>query len=117
MTRKRYPDVLTQKEILRLLRRRVYVVDLETWEVTGPKGIVTPVPDEQGYLFVRLYWERKRKMIAVHKLVWMAGSGRPVPPQFEIHHRDEDNTNNAWTNLLCVHKLDHAKLHAEAVPF
>jgi hypothetical protein len=116
--RKRYPDVLTQREILRLLKTGAYKVDLESGQVLGPKGIVKPVPDDRGYLFVRLYGDRKRKMIAVQRLVWLAGAGQPIPPRFEIHHRDEDFENNAWENLLCVHKSDHAKLHSEeAIPF
>jgi hypothetical protein len=51
----------------------------------------------------------------ISHLVWMQETGQLIPPEFEIHHRDEDHSNNDFDNLLCVHKLDHAKLHY--VPF
>lgn len=74
---------------------------------------MTPVTgtNEGGYLFVRIYCNRKVKTIALAKLVWLSVVLRPVPNGFEIHHRDTDNTNNTWGNLFCLHELDHRKLH------
>jgi hypothetical protein len=59
------------------------------------------------YLFVRLYnrTARQRCGITVAKIVWMAFTKSLVPANFEIHHRDGDIYNNAWDNLLCLHKL------------
>jgi hypothetical protein len=73
-----------------------------------------------GYEFIRLYDVDKVKTIGVARLVWIVATGCEVPGQFEIHHWDRDRKNNAFGNLLCVHKLDHKKLHAlddDEVPF
>lgn len=48
----------------------------------------------------------------VARLVWMAGSGRTIPKGFEVHHRDELNSSDGWPNLICLHRLDHQKMHA-----
>ena len=67
---------------------------------------------------VDLYYEGKRKSCHVSNLVWMSRTGSIVPEGFEIHHIDEDPTNNNWNNLICVHSMDHVKLHnEESVPF
>lgn len=68
---------------------------------------------------VDLYHEAKRKSCHVSQLVWMQSSGVPIPQGFEIHHRDENPLNNQWDNLICVHSLDHIKLHipTEEIPF
>jgi hypothetical protein len=118
MARIRYPEVMRAHFILMLLRRGIYRVDTDTGLVYGQKGeLITLVPSgPEGYLFVRLYWASKRKAIAVHRLVWMARTGRPIPPGFEVHHRDTDTQRNAFSNLLCLHELDHRKLHQEEGP-
>ena len=120
---KRYPHVLTQKEIIRLLRHRVYRVDANTGMVYGPANKpVTPFMAydcgrEKPYLFVRLYSNNKRKAISVSKLVWMSVTYQPVPPKFEIHHADNDPGHNWWSNLICLHKEDHKKMHENDAPF
>lgn len=91
---KRYKATLTQTEILTLLRNETYRVNRETGDIEGPRGIVTPCPDEAGYQFVRLYSGSKRKSIAVGRLVWMGVTLQAIPRHFEIHHRDEIKSNN-----------------------
>lgn len=62
----------------------------------------------------------RRASVHVSHLVWMWTTNTVLPDGFEIHHRDEDPTNNEFSNLLAVHPMDHAKLHANAqeeVPF
>ncbi len=109
---KRYTARMTEAEILGLLQRGVYRVDAETGTVYGHRGeAVTPF-EKDGRLFVRLYFQGNRKrIIALPRLAWMARTGRTVPAGFEIHHRDVDPKSNAWTNLFCLHELDHRKLH------
>jgi len=41
---------------------------------------------------------------------------RLIPQGFEIHHRDENPENNDFENLICVHQIDHNKLHRAAAP-
>lgn len=109
--KKRYPETLTTRDILAILRSGVYQVDLESGTVSRNGRELTPYANEDGYLFVQLYHEQKRKTISVSKVVWMAGSGRSVPRGFEIHHRDRNPENNWWSNLFALHNTDHRKLH------
>ena len=66
---------------------------------------------EGGDLRVDLRYKNKRRSVNVSHLVWMDNTHKVIPQDFEIHHRDEDSSNNSWNNLLCVHSLDHQKLH------
>lgn len=111
--------LMAARQLLSLLRDDIYLVDPTTAEVSGPRGIVTPFYDTDGRAFVRLYSNRgklTRKAMCVSKLQWMARTGSAVPKGFEVHHRDGDFRNNDWDNLLCLHRLDHRKMHeAEGV--
>lgn len=122
----KYSKLLNQRDILTMLKCKVYTVDLETAEVKNSRGnVIKPVPDDKGRLFVRLYWSKGRKTIFLNRLVWMAATLRTIPAGFEIHHRDENHNNDAWTNLYCLFEMDHQKLHGgdllnskkEEVPF
>ncbi len=108
---------LTQKDILGLLRIGKYSVDFETGDIYGQGGklLKSQTGNSEPYLYINLYDTGKRIAIVVHKLVWMAGTMSTVPRNFEIHHRDLDPTNNSFNNLICVHKIDHAKLHSEYI--
>lgn len=117
---------LTQKEVLKALRQRVYVVDLTTGEVTRRRSnrVVTPYVKKGGRKLIRLYVGGKVKAIHLSRLVWMAGANRLIPKRFEVHHFDEENDNDGFGNLICLHALDHRKMHAsryaaeaEKVPF
>ena len=66
---------------------------------------------EGGDLRVDLCLGKYRRSINVSHLVWMSHTNRCIPDDFEIHHKDEDISNNDWYNLICVFKEDHPKLH------
>ena len=34
-----------------------------------------------------------------------------IPPNFVIHHIDEDKNNNQYFNLILLHKKDHKRVH------
>lgn len=51
--------------------------------------------------------------VALHRVIWEEANG-PIPDGFEIHHVDEDKTHNCLTNLECLSKPDHTRLHARA---
>jgi len=75
---------------------------------------------EVGDPRVDLAHNLKRKSVNVSHLVWMDATRVLIPKDFEIHHRDENPLNNNFDNLICVHQLDHRKLHGEIeeeVPF
>lgn len=114
----------TDDDVLYLLNQDAYTVCLETATVTSPRGrIIVPRTEGNGseeYLFVRLYFSRAERKIALHKLVWMAGTRSLVPENFEVHHRDNDTRNNSFINLMAIHKIDHKKIHADdpaEIPF
>ena len=66
---------------------------------------------ERGDLRIDLCYENKRRSINVSWVVWMVNSEMKIPEGNEIHHIDEDPTNNEWTNLICLTPEDHQKLH------
>lgn len=75
---------------------------------------------EHGDPRVDLIYGGKRTSINVSHLIWMWHTNSVLPDGFEIHHRDEDCTNNDFNNLIAVHPIDHGKLHAgveEEAPF
>ena len=117
--------LMTVREVVQLLRNGVYKVDgdgtvLRAWTGKEDRPVKPYKGNEEGHLFVRLYHNKKRKTCAVARLVWMATTLQPIPWNFEIHHQDEDVTNNRWSNLYCLHKLDHRKYHYgadDSVPF
>jgi len=104
-------EVMTPREVLRALRAGLYTVDRHTGAVTSKRGPVAMWQKPSGRRFVRLYVRGKVKAIAVARLVWMSVADRVIPRGFEVHHDDEDNANDAWDNLLCLHRLDHRKKH------
>lgn len=49
--------------------------------------------------------EGKRKTYKVHRIVWEAVTGSPIPEGYEINHRNEIKTSNMISNLeLLTHK-------------
>ena len=66
---------------------------------------------ETGDPRVDLCFAGKRRSMHVSQVVWIAHTKQPIPAGFEIHHNDEDIMNNCFSNLICVHSLDHCKLH------
>lgn len=60
-------------------------------------------PDKKnGHLFVDIKHNGGRRWLAVHRLVWMAANGRVIEEGYDVHHCNEDNTDNAATNLKLV---------------
>lgn len=47
----------------------------------------------------------------MHRAVWEHYNG-PIPDGWDVHHKDRDRTNNDISNLACMSKSDHTKLHA-----
>lgn len=101
-------------EVLAALRARVYTVCLTTGALTRTSTgrRVTPFTKKGGRRLVRVYVAGKVKAIHLARLVWMAGADRTIPKQFEVHHRDERNDSDGFANLICLHRLDHRKMHA-----
>ena len=64
----------------------------------GKEKIMNPAKTKDGYLFVNLYKDRKRKAFKVHRLV--ATAFIPNHEGFEqVNHKNEVKTNNCVENL------------------
>lgn len=46
----------------------------------------------------------------LHRDVWVAFNG-PIPDGWDVHHIDEDRSNNSHDNLTVMPKPDHTCLH------
>lgn len=50
----------------------------------------------------------------LHQMVWITEMG-PIPKGYEIHHTDFNRENNDISNLQCITREEHRKLHADAL--
>jgi HNH endonuclease len=46
----------------------------------------------------------------LHRHIWEDEKG-PIPPGYEIHHKDENTLNNNISNLECITKKEHRNKH------
>ena len=78
-----------------------------TFEFTNRKrgtGTIT----SHGYISIGVNGKKKQ----AHILIVEALLGHELPPGAEVHHVDEDKTNNSHTNLVvCPSKAYHKMLH------
>ena len=65
-------------------------------------------PDGKGYY----YNSHTRKRL--HQAIWISHNG-PIPKDCEIHHKDFDKSNNDISNLICLTKAEHRKLHSDSL--
>jgi hypothetical protein len=120
MTTKRSHRRLSDARVCRLIGQDSYLVETGEGNVYSASGDPLKIVTHRGHRYVRLFDGDAATKIAVARVVWMAVVGEPPPEGFEVHHRDDNPRNDGWDNLLCVHKLDHKKLHEtpdEEVPF
>ena len=65
------------------------------------KKFLKPGTNKDGYQQVGLFDnEGKRKMYFVHRIVWEAVTGEPIPEGYEINHRNEIKTDNRFFENL-----------------
>ena len=57
------------------------------------------------------YFQRKGKRL--HRMVWEFHNG-PIPDGYDVHHMDEDRTNNDIGNLQLLSESEHHSLHMQA---
>lgn len=50
----------------------------------------------------------------LHQAIWIDNNG-PIPEGYEIHHIDFNKENNDISNLACITKEEHHKIHKEAL--
>jgi len=52
----------------------------------------------------------RKRHISLHRCVWEKERGK-IPIGYDIHHINEDKTNNDINNLQCLLKSEHTRLH------
>ena len=73
--------------------------DGKIWSYSQKK-FLKPVINHNGYQRVHLSDnEGKRKLYFVHRVVWEAVTGYPIPEGMQVNHIDECKTNNHINNL------------------
>lgn len=120
--------MLTDGEVLALFQNGRYRLD-EKDQVVNRFGRTirsllipgTTAKPEHAYYFVRVYGNGGYRTTALHRVVWMVRTNTVIPDGWEVHHRDEDRNNNGFRNLICLHRLDHQKMHEDyeddTIPF
>ena len=70
------------------------------------KKFLKPEKNKDGYQLIKLSDnDGKPKTYQVHRVVWEAVTGEPIPKNMQINHRSEVKTENMITNLeLVSHK-------------
>lgn len=65
--------------------------------------------------YLSQYTKRKDKKRAqgLHVAIYEFYSGKKVPEGFIVHHKDHDSFNNDFSNLECISREQHLKMHAE----
>lgn len=72
------------------------------------KKFLKPATTKNGYQRVSLVDnEGKKKMYLVHRVVYEAVTGEPIPKGFEINHISEVKTENMITNLQLISHKDN----------
>ena len=57
------------------------------------------------------YGKTKGKRTLMHRDVWEHHKGK-IPENWDIHHIDENKTNNDISNLECLPKAEHTRLYS-----
>lgn len=104
---------LSDEELIEVIYSDKYIVNPDNGSITYRNGSPLRIDrDSDGdRLFVTIYYKGKRKKVGIHRIIWLYVTKEPTPPKYEIHHRNEDKEDNRWSNLFCLHPLDHDKLH------
>lgn len=126
MVRRKYPFA-SMDDVLQWIRAGVFVVRGDEVfkgdrKLAVRRNTRRRCNNHEGDPRVDLWHDGKRRSCHISQLVWMSCSDAVIPAGWEIHHIDEDPDNNEFSNLVCVHPVDHAKLHStidqeEEVPF
>lgn len=69
---------------------------------------------KDGY-YIRRDWDKENKKyntLLAHRIVWENEFGI-IPPFHDIHHKDNNPSNNSIENLECVSHSNHLKEHSK----
>lgn len=71
------------------------------------------IQEFNGVRYYRCGFYFQRKGVRLHRVVWEAVHGVPVPAGFHVHHRDEDRSNNQPDNLELLEGRAHVAHHSK----
>lgn len=67
--------------------------------------------NNDGYMCTTIYDDMgERKTVRHHRLIWEVANGE-IPYGYDIHHIDENRSNNSISNLLLVESSTHKHNH------
>lgn len=75
------------------------------------RKLLSPRLSRFGYLRITIRHERRPVDLLVHRVVWMAHRGN-VPPNYDVHHLNQDKRDPKLSNLALIHHVEHAELHS-----
>ena len=114
---RRYRDGLSLAEVASefgITRQSVYKVFKRRGLVLRPRPEPGPTQEFNGRSYslkpTGYYAQTSGERRHMHRDVWEYHHG-PIPPGWDVHHIDEDKSNNDIDNLECLPKADHTRLH------
>ena len=100
---------ITRQSVWETLNRRGVVFrkkKLLPYIVYG--GLKFTVSNTTGYYRCT---KNRKKHLSLHRYKWEKERG-PIPQGWDIHHKDEDKTNNDIENLECLPKAEHTSKYS-----
>ena len=81
----------------------------------GQRGPQSTAPGGYGTISAKGYrrvWNRdSKRYVMEHVAVWENVHG-PVPPGYQLHHRNHDKLDNRIENLQLVNATEHKRIHS-----
>lgn len=89
-----------------------YEIDIENGTLFSYKSNTTIGHlDNDGYVCTTIYNnDGKRFTVRLHRLVWETVNGE-IPYGYEVHHLDENRSNNSISNLELIEASEHKHRH------
>jgi len=67
--------------------------------------------DKDGYLILSVETAKADKFFKLHRLLMEFSVGRKLKPSELVHHKNENKTDNSFSNLMIVSRKEHNKIH------
>ena len=67
--------------------------------------------DSEGYY--GCHCRKVNKYLRLHRVIWEENNG-PMPPGMDIHHKNENKTDNRIENLAAIDHSKHPSVHARS---
>ena len=79
-----------------------------------PVVISETIQEFEGLRYYKCGGYFQRNGARLHRVVWERSNGMPPPPGYDVHHRDENKSNNSPGNLELISRSEHRSLHSKA---